>query len=67
MHSPAYRFHQSTHPAVAARHQLVLTVVDLQQVGVVGGADCIDHCVLVYKQLHGGTDRHGVTQMNDVG
>ena len=41
----------SLHPVVDARHDVVLLVVDLQEVGVVGRGDRVDDGVFVNKQL----------------
>lgn len=46
-----YRPHLSSQPRIDASDEVILTVVYLEQMSVMGGADSIDHSVLIHEQL----------------
>lgn len=50
--SALYPFNEARFPGIDTCNQLSLSVIDLQQVVVVAGGQCVHHRVSVCKQLH---------------
>lgn len=49
--SALYPFNEGHFPGIDTCNQLSLSVIDLQQVVIVAGGQCVHHCVSVSKQL----------------
>lgn len=55
----AYLFNQVVNPIVSFGDDFIFSVINLQQVNVMGGIDCIDNGVFVHKELEAKPLRKG--------